>query len=70
MKSGWFGPKTLGWGVTITSWKGFAASLAFIVVATAVGYAVPQPAMGWILWGLLAAYLTMAKMTYRGKSRS
>jgi len=70
MKSGWFGPKTLGWGVTVTSWKGFAASLAFVVVAAGIGYLVPQPVMGWMLWTLLVAYLAMAKITYRGRTPS
>jgi hypothetical protein len=70
MERGWFGPKTFGWGVSITSWKGVAATLVFIVLATIVGYTVQGPAMSWIHGGLFVAFIAMARTTYRAKLRS
>ena len=32
MGKGWFGPKTIGWGVTAKSWQGWLVTIALVVL--------------------------------------
>ena len=32
MAKGWFGPKTIGWGVTAKSWQGWLVTVALVVL--------------------------------------
>ena len=46
---GWFGPKTIGWGVTATSWQGWLVPAIFIL-AFAADQFTPYAGWGWPTW--------------------
>jgi hypothetical protein len=69
MSSGWFVPKSHGYGATPANWKGWAATFGFIAVLAglsllALGWQ-PDPATGpdttrIVVWALAVVALTAA----------
>jgi hypothetical protein len=73
MKRGWFGPKVFGWGASPASWEGWLATLVMILAMVVAGLII-QPGGGaaaWIARGVIvAAYLAVVALTYRGDART
>ncbi len=48
MAKGWFGPKTIGWGISPKSWQGWVVSLAILLgVAASTRWLVPALSEMW-----------------------
>lgn len=79
MAKGWFGPKTIGWGITAKSWQGWLVTIALVAcialsvrwlgpaVSDATGidraFITPLLALAW-----LAIYGVIIWLTYEKKA--
>jgi hypothetical protein len=77
MKAGWFGPKRIGFGVSPTSWQGWAVTVVLLAaLAVSIRWAqpllaeamnVPLPvATGCIVAAWLAIFGAVIALTYDG----
>ena len=55
----WFKPKRYGYGATPTSWKGWAAAFAYIVVLLSLIWAVIAARNGAVSTGVLAIWMAV-----------
>jgi hypothetical protein len=59
-QTAWFGPRRrLGWGWSITNWRGLLATGAFVALQGSVTFWRGSPGR-WTVWSLVAAHLTLA----------
>src|SRR5512136_2158304 len=58
----WFKPKRNGYGATPTSWKGWAAAFAYIVVLLSLVWAVIAARNGAVSTGVLAIWMVVVAL--------
>ena len=58
----WFKPKRYGYGATPTSWKGWAAAFAYIVVLLSLIWAVIAARNGAVSTGVLAIWMAVVAL--------
>jgi uncharacterized membrane protein YdfJ with MMPL/SSD domain len=63
-KKAWFGPKKLGWGLSITSWQGAVMTLVAVVLVVASILLLQPLVIGIVVAGcVLVAYVAAALLT-------